>query len=159
MQNYDKNAVLLYLMHINANNLYERAMFQKLSVGGFKWVEDLSQFNKNFIKNYDENSDQEDILEVDIEYLENLFKLREQHDREKYVVQIRALKQALNRWLILKRVHRVIEFNQKALLKPYIDMNTELRREAKNEFEKHFFKLMNLCFCKINTKYKKLQRY
>ena len=36
LQNYDKNAVLLYLMHINANNLYERAMFQKLSVGGFK---------------------------------------------------------------------------------------------------------------------------
>ena len=105
-------------------------MFQKLSVGGFKWVEDLSQFKKNFIKNYDENSDQENIVEVDIEYLENLFKLREQRDREKYFVQIRALKQALNRWLILKRVHRVIEFNQKAWLKPYIDMNTELRKEA-----------------------------
>ena len=64
-------------------------------------------------------------------------------DKEKYVVHIRALKQALNHGLILKRVHRVIQFNQNAWLKPYIDMNTELRKKAKNEFEKDFFKLMD----------------
>ena len=64
-------------------------------------------------------------------------------DKEKYVIHIRALKQALNHGLILKRAHRVIQFNQKAWLKPYIDINNKKRKEAKNKFEKDFFKLMN----------------
>ena len=65
------------------------------------------------------------------------------YDEESHVVNIRSLKQALNHGLILKKVHRVIQFNQEAWLKPYIDMNTELRKQAKNDFEKDFFKLMN----------------
>ena len=64
-------------------------------------------------------------------------------DKKNYVVHIRALKQVLNHGLILKKVDRVIQFNQEAWLKPYIDMNTKLRTEAKNDFEKDFFKLMN----------------
>ena len=47
-------------------------------------------------------------------------------DKEKYVIHIRALKQALNHGLILKDVHRVIKFNQEAWLKPYVKMNTKL---------------------------------
>ena len=54
-----------------------------------------------------------------------------------------ALKQALNHGLIFKKVHRVIEFRQEAWLKPDTDMNTNLRKQAKNELEKYFFKLMN----------------
>ena len=53
------------------------------------------------------------------------------------------MKQALNHGLKLKKIHRIIEFNQKAWLKPYIDMNTELRKLAKDDFEKDLFKLMN----------------
>ena len=64
-------------------------------------------------------------------------------NKKKYVVHINALKQVLNHGLKLKKIHRIIEFNQEAWLKPYIDMNTELRKEAKNDFEKDLFKLMN----------------
>ena len=56
---------------------------------------------------------------------------------------IKSLKQALNHGLKLKKIHRIIEFNQEAWLKPYINMNTELRKVAKNDFKKDFFKLMN----------------
>ena len=62
-------------------------------------------------------------------------------DKENYVDHIRVLKQALNYGLKLKRVQKVIQFNQKALMKPYIDMNTKLRKEAKNEFNPHMHKL------------------
>ena len=64
-------------------------------------------------------------------------------DKNKYVVNISTLKQALKHGLKLPKVHRVIEYNQSNWLKPYIDKNTALRKVAKNEFEKDFFKLMN----------------
>ena len=57
-------------------------------------------------------------------------------DKEKYVIHIEALKQALNHGLVFKKVHRVIEFRQEAWLKSYIDMNIKLRTDAKNDFEK-----------------------
>ena len=60
------------------------------------------------------------------------------HNNTEYVKQIRSLKQALNNGLVLKKVHRVIKFNQNAWLKPYIDMNTDLRKNTKNDFEKVF---------------------
>ena len=57
MKNYDKDMVSSYLEYLDRNNLYGWAMSQKLPVNGFEWVEELSQFKKDFIKNYDENSD------------------------------------------------------------------------------------------------------
>ena len=63
--------------------------------------------------------------------------------KKNYVVHISALKQALNHGLELEKVHRVIMFKQKAWLKPYIDKNTQLRTNPKNEFGTDFFKLMN----------------
>ena len=64
-------------------------------------------------------------------------------NKKRYVVHIKSLKQALNHGLKLKKIYRIIEFNQKAWLKPYIDMNAELRKLAKDDFEKDLFKLMN----------------
>ena len=60
------------------------------------------------------------------------------HDKTEYVIHIRNLKQALNHGLVLKKVHKVIKFNQNSWLKRYIDMNTGLRKKAKIDFEKDF---------------------
>ena len=64
-------------------------------------------------------------------------------NKKKYLTHINSFKQALNHGLKFKKIHRVIKFNQEAWLKPYIDMNTELRKAAKKHFEKDLFKLMN----------------
>ena len=163
MNNFNKNIESSYLVYLDANNLYGWAKSQKRPVNGFKWVEGLSQFNEDFIKGYNENSDRGYFLEVDVEYLKNVFNLHKDlpflpertkirkvkklicdiQDKEKYVVHIRALKQALNHGLKLKRVHRLIRFNHEAWMKPYIGMNNNLGNKAKNEFEKDFFKQMN----------------
>ena len=71
MKNYDKNVESSYLTYLDANNLYGWEMSQKLSVKGFRWVNDVSRFNEDFIKNYNENSYVEYFLEVDVEYPKN----------------------------------------------------------------------------------------
>ena len=58
----------------------------------------------------------------------------------------KSFKTSLNHGLIFKKVHRVIQFKEKARLKVYIDVNTELRKKTKNQFEKNFYKLMNNSF-------------
>ena len=64
-------------------------------------------------------------------------------NKKNNVTHINSLKQALNHGLKFKKIHRAIEFNKKEWLKPYIYMNTELRKAAENDFEKDLFKLMN----------------
>ena len=118
----------------------------------------ISRFNERFIKNYNEDSDRGYFLGVDVDFPKILFNSHEDlpflpkreklekveklvcsiEGKEKYVIHIR-----LNLGLKLKKVYRVIQFNQREWLKTYIDMNTKKRREAENEFEKDFFKLMN----------------
>ena len=138
-------------------------MSQKLPAFNSQWVEDTSQFNEVFIKNYDEKSEVGYILEDDVQYPEKLYKLHSDlpflperkklvkveklvtslQDKCEYVVHIKSLEQALNHGLILKTVHGVISFNQNECLKPYIEMNNKLRAEEKNDFKKDLFKLMN----------------
>ena len=163
MKNYDKNKESSYVQYFNANNLYVWAMSQKLPVNSFRWINNVTGIDEEFIRNYNEESDKGYILEVDVKYPRKLHDLHSDlpfllkrmkidkckklvcnlSNTKKYVVHIRSLKQALNHGLNLKKVHRIIEFNQETWLKPYIDMNTELRKIAKNDFEKDFFKLMN----------------
>ena len=161
MKNYNKNKESSYIQYLDANNLYGWAMSQKLPKNNFKWDEDTSRIKEEFIKNYNENSYKGYILEVDVKHPKKLHDLHSDlpflpkrikidkckklvcdlHNKKKYVVHIKSLKQALNYGLKLKRVHRVIEFNKKAWLKPYIDMITELIKLAKDDFRKDLFKL------------------
>ena len=81
------------------------------------------------------------------------------HNKKKYVVHINSLKQALNHGSKLKKIYRIIEFNQKAWLNMYIDMNTELRKLANDDFEKDLFKLMNNAVFRKTMENIRKQRY
>ena len=162
MQNYNNNEESSYIQYLDTNNLYGWAMSKKLPVNGFKWL-DNDVINEEFLKNYDENDNKGYILEGDVKYPKRLHELHSDlpflsermevnkckklvcnlFNKKKYVAHINTLKQALNHGLKLEKIHRVIKFNQEAWLKPYIDMNTVLRKEAKHDFEKDLFKLMN----------------
>ena len=166
MEDYDKHKESSYIQYRDVNNLHGEAMSQKHPVNNFEWIKDTSHFNENFIKNYNEESDESDegyFLEVDVHYLEKLHELHNDlpflsermkiekieklvanlHDKNEYVIHTRNLKRALNNGLALKKAQRVIKFNQNVLLKRYIDRNTDLRKKAKNDFGKDFFKLMS----------------
>ena len=154
-----------FLIYDDANNLYGWSMCKKLPVGNFKWIDHLSIFTEEFIKNYDEEGDIGYLFVVDVEYPKSLHNLHSNlpflpermeinnctklicnlYYKENYPVHVLALKQALNHGLKLTKIHRVVEFRQEYwnLDKSYIDMNTDLRKDAKNDFEKDFFKLMN----------------
>ena len=108
--------------------------FSRVACRWFEMEKNMLKLNEEFIKSYDEDSDKEYILEVDVEYPKNLNYLHSDlpflparmkinkcsklvcnlYNKNNYVVHIRLLKQALNHGLILKEVHRVIQFNKEA---------------------------------------------
>ena len=130
-------------------------MSQILPADKFEWIKDTSQFNEDFTRTYNEKSDKRYSLEVDGQYTEKLHELHNLsflpkrketekieklvanlHDKTKYVIHIRNLKQALNHGLVLKKIHRMIRLNQNFRLKSYIDMNIDLGKKAKQDFKK-----------------------
>ena len=133
-------------------------MSQKLPISNFNWIEDTFQFNEDFIKTIIKKVIQDIFLKLMFNILknymnfliiltfllerknfENVEKLAANlHDKYEYVIHIINLKQALNHRLVLKKVHRVIKFNQNAWLKLYIDMNTDLRKKQKMTLRKTF---------------------
>ena len=81
-------------------------------------------------------------LHNDLRFLSERMKIRKVeklvanlHDKTEYIIHIKNLKQVFNHELVLKKFHKVIKFNQDAWLKPYIDMNTDLIKKTKNDFE------------------------
>ena len=159
----DPEKVSSFLQYLDANNLYGWVMSQPLPTGGFKWVDDLSRFTPEKIGRLVKHGTKGYLLEVDVKYPGGLHDLHNNllfmcekmkinkvkklvpnlYNKKNYVIHIRALDQALKHGLILEKVHHVIVLNQSAWLKPYIDFNTQLRTQVKNDFEKDFFKLMN----------------
>ena len=143
-----------YIQYLDANNLYGWAMSKSLPTHGFKWMD------KNELETWEKYSC---ILEVDLVYpqslhdLHNDYPLAPQHikvnkvdklipnlgNKKKYVLHYENLKQYLSLGLKLVEIHRGIKLKESPWLKKYIDLNTDLRTKAKNDFEKDFFKLMN----------------
>ena len=112
MKDYDKNKESSYIEYWDVNNLYGRAMSQNFPVSNFEWIKDTCQFNEDFIKNCNEESDEGYFLEVDIQYLVKLHELYNDlpslpkrmkienswkvvanlHDKAEYVIHIKNLK-------------------------------------------------------------------
>ena len=108
-------------------------MLQELPINKLEWIEDTSQFDEDFIKNYNGESDEGYFLEVDVQYPEKLHEFHNDllflperikiekfqklvsnlHDKTEYIIHIRNFKQVLNHGLIFKKVNRMIKFNQK----------------------------------------------
>ena len=153
---YKADQTTKYITYLDANNLYGWAMSKPLPTHGFKW---MSGSELNSWKNHS------CILEVDMEYPKELHDHHNDYplapeslkvdgstvaklipnlnDKEKYVIHYENLKLYESLGLKITKIHRGIKFDESAWLKQYIDLNTNLRAKANNEFEKDFFKLMN----------------
>ena len=151
---YDDKRATKYITYLDANNLYGWAMCKPLATSNFKWMDDgeLMSWKKHAC-----------ILEVDLEYPKELHDLHNDYplaperlvlgkveklvpnlnDKIKYVIHYENLKLYESLGLKITKIHRGIKFEESTWLKQYIDLNTNLRANANNEFEKDFFKLMN----------------
>ena len=160
LHNPDEESI--YLEYVDGNNLYGWAMYQNLPTHGFLWKE-AEDFTPEKIDELVKKDKRGYLLEVHVKYPKELHKNdnelpflakrmkigREEklvpnlNNKKRYVVHIKALDQALKHGLKFKKVHRVIEFQHSKWMKTYIMLNTRLKKTAKNEFEKNYFKLMN----------------
>ena len=154
MKDYDPDQPTKFISYLDANNLYGWAMSKPLPTDCFRFM------NNEEMKNWESMPC---ILEVDLEYPEKLHDLHNDYplapervtvnkveklipnlnDKTKYDIHHETLKLYLSLGLKLTKIHRGITFDECAWLKPYIDLNTDLRAKAQNDFEKDFFKLMN----------------
>ncbi|XP_068083988.1 uncharacterized protein [Anabrus simplex] len=166
MPSFDSSQESQYIVYLDANNQYGWAMSQHLPVSGFRWLTQC-EFDALQLHALGDEADKGYFLEVDLQYPKELHTshndllfcpenmkppyiasttkmlIANLCDKSKYIILYRNLKQCLQHGLKLSKIHRVLEFNQSPWLKPYIDLNNNLRTNAVNEFEKDFYKLMN----------------
>ncbi|XP_026826253.1 uncharacterized protein LOC113562126 [Ooceraea biroi] len=162
MESYDPSKPSSYLTYFDINNLYGWAMSQPLPYADFQWVDDVSDFDVNAIA---PDSSTGYILEVDLEYPQHLHDahtdlpfcltrdkppgkrqnklLATLNDKERYVIHYRNLQQCMRHGLRIIKIHRVLQFAQSAWLRRYIELNTQFRMRATNDFEKNLYKLIN----------------
>ncbi len=162
-ESFDHNKPPSSLLYIDCNNLYGYAMSQKLPKSNFKWYRHTERFTPRNILHIDPDGEESYFLEVDLEFP------KETHDffnqlppcpelkctprstvkkllctlepKELYVIHLRMLQFCLRHGVVLKKVHRVISFKQEAFMKPYIELNTRMRRDARDKHEKNTWKL------------------
>jgi DNA polymerase type B, organellar and viral. len=161
VRDYDVTKPNSFIIYLDATNLYGWAMSQNLPMGEFRWLtfNEISNFNPlliddDYMKGY--------VLEVDIEYPEYLHDVQNDlpfcpenfsppdskhskllltlQNKNKYIIHYRNLKQCLMHGLVVSKIHKILEFSQSPWLKPYIDLNTQLRNSSKNAFEAVLFK-------------------
>ena len=164
MDDFNKFEPSKFLMYVDANNLYGRAMSEKLPIHSFKWLSNKeieNIYNQQIVQVWERTPC---ILEVDLEYPEELHDLHNDYPlcpervecdkgvkklipnlrhKNNYVIHYKNLIQCLRLGMNLKKIHRGIKFIESDFIKSYVDKNTSLRTQAKNNFEKDFFKLMN----------------
>lgn len=146
--------------YFDVNNLYGWSMCMKIPTGDFVMIEDVLNFNLEFIKKYNIKQNEKGYLFcVDLDYPKSLheehvefpfmcekinkFLCLSLNDKRNYLCHIQNLQQALSHGLILIKVHYVIEFSHSYWMKDYIHQNTEKRNESETKAEKDFYKLMN----------------
>ncbi|XP_011699319.1 PREDICTED: uncharacterized protein LOC105456742 [Wasmannia auropunctata] len=159
---YDPSKPLSYLMYLDVNNLYGWAMCQPLPYTDFRWVDDAENFDWGTIAS---DSPTVYILEVDLEYPQYLHDLHTDlpfcptrdkppgtrhykllatlNGKKRYVIYYCNLQQCTCHDLRVTKIHRVLQFAQSPWLREYIELNTKFRTEARNDFEKNLYNLMN----------------
>ncbi len=156
LSDYDKNQISKFIEYLDANNLYGWAMSEKLPVKDFRWMgtDELENWRSTPC-----------ILEVDLEYPKELHDLHNEYplapekmvppggkvsklipslnNKERYVLHHENLKLYTRLGLRITKIYKGITFEESDFLKPYIQLNTDLRTKGTTDFEKDFYRLMN----------------
>lgn len=157
---YNSNEPITWITYLDCVNLYGKSMLTELPFKDFEWVDNLDID----VTKIADDSKVGYILEVDIEYPKHLHKnhndfpflpfnecppnskvkklLTTLSSKKNYIIHYKNLKQAIANGIKVTKIHRAIRFSQSKWMASYIELCTNMRVEAKNEFEKNFWKLL-----------------